>query len=388
MQLVYRALAEEQPSQVWQAVFKHGWTGWKHWFDQKAHDDLPDLDACRKALQRYMPEYVSIWEAQLAQLDEDEKVARFLSFWQPPRYLVNCSQAVLVEDNATPVLVRNYDLDPRLNESTLLCTNWTGGRKVMGMIEAMSGLSDGVNDAGLAASLTFGGRVNVGKGFGVPLVMRYLLEMCVDVQDAIEVLRAVPSHMSYNVTLLDKQGDFATVYLAPDRPTMVTKQAYTTNHQIGVEWPAHARLSETVERAKHLETHLPSIKDENTLKQCFLQAPMYRTEHHKGFGTVYTAMYRPERGDVQLLWPGQPVVQQSIHDFKTAKQVVTYGAHAPGTPVLAPKKQSVVPETASPLGIHSIEGVDWEKPADIERFWRGYAVSWYEQYLNTDFKQP
>ena len=49
------------------------------------------------------------------------------------------------------------------------------------MSDCLWGLLDGVNDAGLAVSLTFGGRRDVGDGFGIPIVVRYLLEVCSDV---------------------------------------------------------------------------------------------------------------------------------------------------------------------------------------------------------------
>ena len=63
-------------------------------------------------------------------------------------------------------LVRNYDLSPDLNEGLLLRTEWTG-MPVMGMVELLWGLSDGVNAAGLSVALAFGGRSEVTRGFGV-----------------------------------------------------------------------------------------------------------------------------------------------------------------------------------------------------------------------------
>lgn len=49
----------------------------------------------------------------------------FLSFWSPPRYLINCTQLAFVDDDG-PLLIRNYDLDPSLNETTMLRTRWLG----------------------------------------------------------------------------------------------------------------------------------------------------------------------------------------------------------------------------------------------------------------------
>ena len=102
-------------------------------------------------------------------------------------------------------------------------------------VEGLAGLSDGMNDRGLAISLTFGGRIVRGPGFGIPLIIRYLLESCQTVRDAVDELRRLPCHMSYNVTLADASGDVATVMLSPDRPAMVSAAPWAANHQLGVE---------------------------------------------------------------------------------------------------------------------------------------------------------
>ena len=46
------------------------------------------------------------------------------------------------------------------------------------MLDGGWGLLDGMNDAGLAGSLTFGGRFAQAPGVGIVIVLRYLLETC------------------------------------------------------------------------------------------------------------------------------------------------------------------------------------------------------------------
>lgn len=299
-QLTFRSLTEDAPGDAWRQVVSHGWPGWREWFTQRGGEELSLGDAHR-ALRRHMPEFETLWGDLAEAANAGGTLRQFLGFWCPPRYLVNCSQAVLVDEDG-PLLIRNYDLDPALNEATLLSTNWCGTR-VTGMVEAMSGLADGMNEHGLAASLTFGGRIEVGKGFGIPLIMRYVLQMCRDVQDGIEVLRRVPSHMSYNITLADAAGKWATVFVAPDRPTMVQPQPWATNHQLGVEWPRHGRISNTLGRAEQLKALLdnPAL-DAGSLQRAFAEAPLFSTNYRQGFGTVYTAAYRPTQGRVRLSW--------------------------------------------------------------------------------------
>ena len=85
--------------------------------------------------------------------------ARFLSLWCPPAYIAGCSQSVWIDPqgHAEPALLRNYDFAPALLEGNWLATRWTG-RRVAAMGDCLWGALDGVNEDGLAASLSFGGR--------------------------------------------------------------------------------------------------------------------------------------------------------------------------------------------------------------------------------------
>ena len=180
------------------------------------------------------------------------------------------------------------------------------GRRVLGMLDCLWGLLDGVNDAGLAVSLTFGGRPVVGEGFGIPLVIRYVLEVCGTVDEAVRLLRLVPVHMSYNVTALDRSGQRATVYVAPDRPARATDRAVTTNHQGSVEWAPYAAAIRTVERQERLEELLADGANVADIVAACLRSPLYATRFHEGFGTLYTAEYRPADGVARYHWPHRP----------------------------------------------------------------------------------
>lgn len=323
LRLAFRSLAEAAPGSAWREIFQGGWPGWRNWYLARGGERAA-LDRSLAAVRRYMPAMERIWSRLVEAAQADSDAARFLTFWSPPRYLVHCSQAVL-NDRSGPILIRNYDLDPTLNERTLLRTRWLD-RTVIGMIEGMAGLADGMNDAGLAVSLTFGGRVEFGQGFGIPLIVRYLLEVCSDVADAVEVLRHVPCHMSYNVTLLDRSGKWATVMLAPDRPPFVTGSRFATNHQIGIEWPKHGRDSRTLERSEHLDRVLKaSGLTQPALERAFLSPPLFATGYDRGFGTVYTAVYRPMAGTMSLIWPDGNRHDCSFGDFPIRRFDVEYG---------------------------------------------------------------
>jgi predicted choloylglycine hydrolase len=277
------------------------WPAFRRWWQDGANA-RPGLDEARARLEQHMPELVPTWQRLTVILGEDPVAGTALALWNPPPFLTGCSQAAVLPGG--PALVRNYDWDYRLFDAAVARTEF-GGRRVLGMLDCLWGLLDGVNDAGLALSLTFGGRPQVGEGFGIPLVIRYVLQVCETVEQAVEALRRIPVHMSYNVTALDRGGSRATVYLAPDRPAHVTSRAVATNHQDKVEWEPYAAAIRTVERQEQLEELLAAGADVPAVAAALLRPPLYATKFGAGFGTLYTAEYRPAEGVARYYWPGQ-----------------------------------------------------------------------------------
>jgi len=199
------------------------------------------------------------------------------------------------------------------------------------MLDCMWGLLDGVNDAGLAVSLTFGGRPQVGEGFGIPLVLRYVLQTCGTVDDAVRTLRRVPVHMSYNVTAVDLDGRRATVYLAPDRPAHVTSLAVSTNHQGTVEWAPYAAAIRSVERLEHLEELVAAGADVPSVVAACQRPPLYATRFDAGFGTLYTAEYRPADGAASYHWPGY-AWDQSLDHLRPGRIEIHLGSSRDAAP--------------------------------------------------------
>ncbi|MCT2541140.1 C45 family autoproteolytic acyltransferase/hydolase [Sedimentimonas flavescens] len=301
MELWWRAIREAEPGPKWAGLFAELWPAYKAWWLREGEDARPTYLECLRALERHMPEIVPIYEQLCALAGGGDLAARFLSFYRPPPYLSGCSQAIW--PGKEPVLVRNYDYDPRAFERIVLHSGWQG-RRVMGTSDGLWGLVDGMNDAGLAVSLTFGGRRVVGDGFGVPIILRYVLQTCTTAEEAGQALARIPSHMSYNVTVLDRRRNYLTAFLSPDRPAIMTHAAVATNHQERVEWDAHARMTASVERERFLLQRLTlHVEPEEKFISAFLRPPLYSTAYDRGFGTLYTAVYRPRKGEMELRWP-------------------------------------------------------------------------------------
>jgi predicted choloylglycine hydrolase len=297
------------------------WPAYRTWYLGDGEAERPDVATCRRMLSRHMPELMATYDRLVELAGGDELAARLLSLYRPPGFIVGCSQGAWTRD--APMLVRNYDYPASRLEGIVYLTRWNGMR-VIGMSDCLWGLLDGVNDAGLAVSLTFGGRRDAGDGFAISLVLRYLLETCETVAQARAALARIPVHAPQNVTLLDRSGEYLTAYVGPGRPAEFHAVAATTNHQGKVEWPEYARAIRTVERERCVRALLddPGLTRDRFVA-AFLEPPLRNTDYAQGFGTIYTAAYHPIDGRVDYLWPGT-TWEQSFARFQETEHVQTF----------------------------------------------------------------
>jgi predicted choloylglycine hydrolase len=320
-ELEVEAVLELEPGPEWKARFEAMWPTYRTWYLQDGEAERPDLAACRAALERHMPELVPTYERLCELAGGDELAARLLSLYRPPGFIVGCSQGAWTRD--APLLVRNYDYPAARLEGIVYLTRW-GSRRVIGMSDCLWGLLDGVNDGGLAISLTFGGRRDVGDGFAIPLVVRYVLETCDTVADARAALERIPVHAPQNLTLLDRAGEYLTAYVGPGRPAEFRELAATTNHQGKVEWPEYAQAIRTGERERCvLELLDDAGMTRERFVESFLEPPLRNTSYAQGFGTLYTAAYFPAEGRVEYRWPGV-VWEQSFDHFEESSHVQAF----------------------------------------------------------------
>jgi len=312
------SIAEDQPGEKWKSVFDRTWPYYRNWFLSEGSRARPGYLSSLSALEEHMPEIMPIYHQLTKLAGGGDTESRFLSQFCPPPYMSGCSQIAWTRNS--PVLIRNYDYSPVLFEGILFRTNWL--RPVMGMSDCLWGLLDGMNDAGLTVSLTFGGRKVTGEGFGIPLIIRYILETCDTVDEAVKVLMRIPVHMAYNLTLVDPSAKVVTVYLAPDRSPYISNSPIGTNHQVAVEWEDYARITGTRERRDILEaTLLDPFETEEGLIKKFLQPPLYNTKFEKAFGTLYTGVYHINESQVELHWPQKSIIQK-LFGFKEGREAV------------------------------------------------------------------
>lgn len=333
MELIFRALEESAPGPLWQTHARLHWPAYRHWYFANRPDERPALEEGFAALRRFMPELVPLYGRLQGLLGDGAtetdaaETARFLTLWNPPAYLTGCSQAIY--RGPRNLLARNYDYSPRLCEGLLLLSRWNG-RAVLASVDCLWGALDGINESGLAVSLTFGGRPVVGRqGFGVPLLLRYILEFCATASEAAEACRRVPIHMAYNITALDKSGAFFTALLAPDREPNITRLPIAANHQTHIDWHRYAEATATLERERFLFMKLrdPHLTEAGFLGG-FLARPLYTTAYEKSFGTLYTAAFWPESLEASYFWR-EEAMRLSLAEFQPQERRILYRAIGP-----------------------------------------------------------
>jgi predicted choloylglycine hydrolase len=313
----FEAIEARQPGPGWAALFQRHWPRYRAWFLHEGEAARTSYAGSLRALEEHMPELVPTYERVCELAGGGDLEARFLAMWAPPSYLAGCSQAVW--QGGDPVLARNYDYAPERLEGSILHTRWV--RPVIGSGDCAWGLLDGINDSGLAVSLAFGGRKVVGGGFGVPLVVRYLLETCGTTEQARTTLRRLPYHLAHTLTIVDRAGDVCTAYLSPDREVVLSTAVVATNHQGRVEWHEHAHATKSVEREQALERLLGQSTTSERFVDAFLQPPLFSVDDDRRLSTLYTVAYHVGEGRAEFRWPGMRW-DQRFDTFSEGTQVV------------------------------------------------------------------
>ncbi|MFZ1806290.1 MAG: C45 family peptidase [Cyclobacteriaceae bacterium] len=317
MLVSFGCIHEEKPGEKWKAIFERTWPHYKLWFLSDGYMARKGYLTCYTEFKKHMPELLPFYEQLIELAGGGDLESRFLSMYCPPAYMSGCSQVAW--NRGSNALIRNYDYSFKMFEGTMLYTNWI--QPVIGVNDSTWGLLDGMNASGLAASLTFGGRKVVGEGFGIPAIIRYILEIATTVEEGIAILNRVPVHMAYNITLMDATGMYSTVYLSPDRAPIVVHTQVATNHQVEVEWGDYATLTGTIERKRFLEEMVASpYETEASMIRRFLHPPLYNTNFEKSFGTLYTVIYRVNAKTIDVLWPDQQISQS--FDFFREERIV------------------------------------------------------------------
>ncbi|MEP3112633.1 C45 family peptidase [Nisaea sp.] len=313
MEKLFRAVDEPVPgdfSRLW-VDESRGFVA--NWYAKADH--IPDPEECRRRVGAHMPEMLGLFDTLAGFAGDDPAMIAALAGIDPPP-LIPAGCTVRAFTQPRPTMLRNYDFHPDATSAIILRTGWCG-RGVLGMSEGVSGLLDGVNDAGLAAALTFGGRHVYGSGFSIVQIIRYLLQVAGDVVDAEEVLHRVPCAWAHNVIVQDKSGKSLRAELAPDRAPLVGAGNAVANHQ--------ADVAPQPDSARRLDTACTLVDDAETARAVFVEGLLRKQDFDDWLGTLYTAEYVPGEGKAAFHWRDGSW-DQSLTQFDPGERRVVYPA--------------------------------------------------------------
>jgi predicted choloylglycine hydrolase len=324
MQKRFVALREDTPGTAWLERFVAGRREAEAWYRGSGRGSPATKAECTAQIRRHMPELLEPYEQACALVGEDVLAAQILSQFRPAPLRHGCTQAVWLGADG-PALVRNYDYPLDIVSDHFESTRWLGREVISKGQRPWGGCLDGMNADGLVASVTFGGSQAQGPGFAIILIVRYVLETCSHVSEAVEVLVRIPVAQSQNVIVLDKTGAYATVFLSPERTPFISRSPVCANHQ-DLSSVSNGQSKREANSLARQNAALAALEESGAtlakVTEAFLTSPIYSCD--AASPTVYSAVYRPAALTVDYLWPGHVMTQQ-IGSFKTGQYVHDFG---------------------------------------------------------------
>lgn len=241
---------------------------------EKANFTIPPISqqkkdfglASYKELQSFYPEAIEEIEGFAKGIeDKPENLGAFLLSLGIFETTGQCS--VFACKNRDSVIVgRNYDMlfeFKKFTESSLIAPK--DKYSYISQSDVFIGRSDGINEKGLFAAMSFVNGTETQPGISFHFVIKKVLENCSTTSEAIDMIRSAKVSSANNFLIADKNFDLAVVESAPQssyvrRPKKDQNFIYITNQFIsdsmkpfdrgGVEW------SNSIERYNGLEERL------------------------------------------------------------------------------------------------------------------------------------
>lgn len=177
-----------------------------------SHERIGYAKDCMKLYQQYFPEILEELQGFVdAQAISYEEASAFLFGMYSYTMDVHCT-CFAVKKDETILLGRNSDFSISIAD---LCMHMEytlqDGISFIGNTTSWIQAEDGVNEAGLAVGLSFVYPIVKRAGFNAGILVRYLLEKCRNVKEAIYALQRLPIGSAQNITLADAEGNIAVV---------------------------------------------------------------------------------------------------------------------------------------------------------------------------------
>ena len=167
-------------------------------------------------------------------------------------------------------------------------------------------MEDGINEHGLAAGLTFNNLEVIKPGLNAGILVRYILEKCKTVKEALEHLAAMPIASAHTLIMVDKSGDMVVVECSCAktviiRPVSNENFVVTANHFVSAEMQQYQHneaLYADYRSKDRYQTAYNALRARNDysieLAQDILSGKygfMCQYDRSKGLDTVWSTVY-------------------------------------------------------------------------------------------------
>lgn len=222
-------------------------------------------------------------------------------------------------------MVRNYDNHPNTYEGRYVIYQPTDrGYATIGPSMQITGRTDGMNEKGLAMGYNFINRRQSDDGFVCNMIGRMILEMCANVDEAIDLLKEIPHRHSFSYILLDPGGETYIVEASP-RDIAVRQGNVCTNHFEELTAENRYRMDDSEKRERAMINQQHHVQDPLSAFQ-LLNDPkrgVFSSNYGNYAGTLHTAIYFPSDMKVGIaLGENQLPLVFDIHDLLTAQQII------------------------------------------------------------------
>lgn len=244
-------------------------------------------------------------------------------------YLIpRCSGLILngsLMDDGNPRLIRNYEFDLEHEDMIVFETNPKGRYGHIGGSVALFGRSEGINECGLAISMSSCGlpvsnisemRSPKIRGLQFWAVIRSLLENCKDMDEALVMVKEMPIAYNINLLIIDANGNGCIVETMDSEITSQTissesKRKYlcATNH-IAIRSFQNREpfaMHNSLVRLQNIERFMENKKtfNENDLCDFFISKypiGLSTSYYSDFFGTVKTVIMDPIKRTFKIRW--------------------------------------------------------------------------------------